>query len=77
MAEYFQRRDRPELAQKSAAAAFQLTGEDFSPAESPFFDRMTRKLFRSAEEIVKEMKGNAKAKKKGPKKDPGKLIVPP
>jgi hypothetical protein len=77
MAEYFQRSDRPELAQKAAAAAFQLSGEDFSPPESPFFDRMTRKLFRSAEEIVKEMKGNAKAKKKGPKKDPGKLIVPP
>jgi hypothetical protein len=38
---------------------------------------MTRKLFRSAEEIVKEMKANAKDKKKGPKKDPGKLIVPP
>ena len=77
MAAYFQRTDRPELAQKAAAAAFHLTREDFSPAESPFFDRMTRKLFRSAEEIVKEMKGNARAKKKGPKKDPGKLIVPP
>jgi len=77
MAEYFQRTGRPEHAQKAAAAAFQLSSEDFSPAESPFFDRMTRKLFRSAEEIVKEMKENAKDKKKGPKKDPGKLIVPP
>jgi hypothetical protein len=77
MAEYLQRTDRPELAQKAAAAAFQLTREDFSPPESPFFDRMTRKLFRSAEEIVKEMKSDAKAKKKKPKPDPGKLIVPP
>jgi hypothetical protein len=77
MAEYFQRTDRPEPAQKAAAAAFQLTREDFSPPESPFFDRMTRKLFRSAEEIVKEMKSNAEAKQKKPKPDPGKLIVPP
>jgi hypothetical protein len=38
---------------------------------------MTSKLFRSAEEIVKEMKSDAKAKKKKPKPDPGKLIVPP
>ena len=77
MAEYLQRTERPDHARKAAAAAFQLSREDFSPPESPFFDRMTRKLFRSAEEIVKEMKGNAPAKKKGPKKDPGKLIVPP
>jgi len=77
MAVYLKRTERPDHAQKAAVAAFQLTREDFSPAESPFFDRMTRKLFRSAEEIVKEMKNNATAEKKKPKPDPGNLIVPP
>ncbi len=79
MAEYFQRTDRTEPARKAAAAAFQLTSEDFSPHESPFFDRMTRKLFRSAEEIVKEMQQNQKGKpgQKKPESGPGNLIVPP
>jgi hypothetical protein len=80
MAEYLHRTDRPKPAQKAAAAAFQLTREGFSPPDSPFFDRMTRKLFRSAEEIVGEMQENDKSKKgknKKPESDPGNLIVPP
>lgn len=76
MAEYLHRTGRTGPAEKAAAAALQLSREDFSPADSPFFDRMTRKLFRSPEEIVKEMQGSGKAEKK-PKPDPGKLIVPP
>jgi hypothetical protein len=78
MAEYLHRTGRTEPAKKAAAAAWQLSLEGFSPAESPFFDRMTRKLFRSADEIVKEMGGAEKAeRKKKTASDPGKLIVPP
>jgi hypothetical protein len=79
MAAYLHRTDRPEPAKKAAAAALQLSREDFSPAESPFFDRMTRKLFRSAKEIVEEMQANEKAKKGKKKPEPGQgnLIVPP
>jgi hypothetical protein len=76
MAVCFQRKGRTEQAQQIAAVAWQLTKEGFQPNESPFFSRMTKKLFHDPAEIVKSF-GNQKSAETPPAADSGNLIVTP
>ncbi len=55
-AAYLQRTDRDEPARLAAAAAWQLLEEGFEPRQSALFDKLVKKVFRSAEEIVAHMK---------------------
>jgi hypothetical protein len=76
MAVCFQRKGRTEQAQQIAAVAWQLTTEGFQPNDSPFFSRMTKKIFHDPAEIVKSF-GNQKNAETKPAADQGNLIVTP
>jgi hypothetical protein len=76
MAVCFQRKERAEQAKQIAAVAWQLTQEGFQPNESPFFIRMTKKIFHDPAEIVRTF-GSQKDTVTPPATDPGNLIVPP
>jgi len=71
--------DKKDEAKLAAAAAWQLEAEDFTPLQSPFFDRLVNKMFRDPEEIVEQMSEKEKEKEapEEPPKDPGNLIMPP
>jgi hypothetical protein len=78
MAAFLVRTDQPEPAKLATAAAWQLSAEDFKPLDSPFFDRLVKKMFKSPEEIVKQMGEQAKdTPPEEPPADPGNLIVTP
>ncbi len=77
MAAYFQLTDRNDTAQTVAAAAWQLEDPEFKPLDSAFFNQMINKLFKSPEEIVKQMAIEAKDPKEKPPEEPSNLIVPP
>ncbi len=79
---YLQRTGREEQARPAAAAAWQIVAEGFEPADSRFFDRMVKKLFRSAEEIVAHLStpdAHPGVMDPDPDEDPspGNLIVTP
>jgi hypothetical protein len=76
MAVCLQRKGRTEQAQQIAAVAWQLTKEGFQPNDSPFFSRMTKKLFHDPAEIVKSF-GDQKKPETPPAADSGNLIVTP
>jgi hypothetical protein len=67
---YLHRTGREEQAKQAAAAAWQLLVENFEPSQSKFFDRLLKKLFRSAEEIVAHMGEIGKAPPADPADDP-------
>jgi hypothetical protein len=68
-----------EAAGLAAAAAWQLSEEGFEALQSTFFDRMVKKMFRSAEEIVEHMQTDQPppADEQKEDKEGGGLIVPP
>ena len=68
---YLHRTGRVEQAKQAAAAAWQLLAEDFEPAQSKFFDRLLKKLFRPAEEIVAHMGEIGMAPPADPADEPG------
>jgi hypothetical protein len=76
MAVCFQRKGRIEQARHSAAVAWHLTTEGFQPKDSPFFVRMTKKIFHDPAEIVKSF-ANQKNAETPHSNDPGNLIVTP
>jgi len=76
-AAYLERTGRQDQAHLAAAAAWQLLEESFEPRQSRFFDKLIKKVFRSADEIVAHMKRPDGVGQVEPGADSGNLIVPP
>jgi hypothetical protein len=82
MAAFLSRTGEEQPARQAAAAAWQLSVEDFQPTDSVFFEKLIKKMFRSPEEIVEQMTkaedaGNQDSPPEPTPSDPGNLIVPP
>jgi hypothetical protein len=77
MAAYLHRTNQPDKAKQAAAAAWQLSAEDFKPIDSPFYSRLIRKMFREPEEIVKLMESaDSDTEENAADKKTENLIVP-
>ena len=79
MAAHLEATGSKEAAAQTAAVAWHLDDEDFTPLDSPFFVRLVRKMFRNPEEIVEQMSSteDKPSPSPGDEGDKGNLIVPP